>query len=157
MLISRLFVRICHYPNFIEEHKSRFSLFSAKIRNYDFRENQILIIQLNVIERVLNRNKERLKSKFLNPVLEKWIFEGHSTMTLVTEVTYIYEQLKEYKLKLRPEVDLDDILKFVGCEMFTREFLKVKWTHESLPDAWEDTSYDFFSLIFWLKFVRMLA
>ena len=36
---------------------------------------------------------------------------------------------------LRPGDDLGDILKLVGCKIFTRESLKLKWTHGSRPTA----------------------
>ena len=29
-----------------------------------------------------------------------------------------------------------DISNFLGCNLFTRKLLELKWTHESLPTAW---------------------
>ena len=57
-------------------------------------------------------------------------------MTQFAENTYIYDQMKKF----------GEILKLVGFKMFTRKFLKLKWTREwesdSHPTAWELTEYD---------------
>ena len=36
---------------------------------------------------------------------------------------------------LTSKVDFGDILKLAGCKLFTRKFLKLKWTHVSFPTA----------------------
>ena len=42
---------------------------------------------------------------------------------------------KKSKLKLKPEVDVGDILKLNGCEIFYRKLLKLEEIHESIPTA----------------------
>ena len=37
----------------------------------------------------------------------------------------------------KPEVEVHNILKLVGCKMFTIKSFELKWTHESLLTVWE--------------------
>ena len=59
-----------------------------KIRYYDFRKNDILIMNLIVIWRAQSSNMPLLRNEFLK------IFEDLFTMTLFTKTTQIYDQTK---------------------------------------------------------------
>ena len=53
-----IFANIFHHSNFIDEHNRKFLCFFAKIHNFDFRTNHILIVNLIVIWKLIkNRNK----------------------------------------------------------------------------------------------------
>ena len=45
-------------------------------------------------------------------------------------------KLRNKNYSFRPEVDVGDIWELVGCKMFTRKLLKVKWAQEPFPTAW---------------------
>ena len=52
-------------------------------------------------------------------------------------MTHIYDPRNYLELELNtPEVDVGQILKLDGCQMFTIELLKLEWTYESFPTAW---------------------
>ena len=87
-----------------------------KNRNYNIfmHINLIVIWRLTVLEK---KHNKRFISKFEYAVLEKWIYEtfwGPFTMTLFTETNYIYDQTKQFKLKL----ESSSCRLWIFCEKF---------------------------------------
>ena len=60
-------------------------------------------------------------------------------------MTQIYHQIKIKNLSLRPEIDVSDILKLVGCERPPRNLVKLNGSSGSFPAAW---GLDTFEIMF---------
>ena len=52
------------------------------------------------------------------------------------ETTYIHDKPEKSKSSSRSEVDVSDLLKFIGCKISSTKLIQLKEIQEALPTAW---------------------